>query len=146
MEATGGTKKNLKSTFGVAERFSAAKQTCSPSQDRYYAHSKIWNSEDYLSQYRSCSFGACGKTDFSNPLNGPRYEASPVSYRPIASSAKATSPLDGLTSRKASPVSAYCKVLQSTKKGNASARESSPMRGKLHKAGSSEVQAKAQES
>jgi hypothetical protein len=115
MEATGGTKKFLKSTFGMAERFPSTKGTCSPKEDRYYAHSKIWSDEDYLNGARSCSFGAVGKTDFSNPMKGHCHQVSPVTYRPIYSTAYPTSPIDGLTKRSPSPVAFFAKAQASSK-------------------------------
>lgn len=115
MEATGGTKRCLKSTFGMADRFRAAKQTCSPKEDRYYAHSKIWDLEDYINGARSCSFGASGKTDFSNPFKGHRDQVSPVTYRPVYSTAYPTSPIDGLTRRTPSPVYTFAKAASTAK-------------------------------
>jgi hypothetical protein len=115
MEATGGTKRFLKSTFGMADRFRADKGTCSPKEDRYYAHSKIWSDEDYLNGARSCSFGAVGKTDFSNPMKGHRDQVSPVTYKPIYSTAKPTSAIDGLTMRSPSPVHFFAKATASNK-------------------------------
>jgi hypothetical protein len=118
MEATGGTKKCLKSTFGMAPRFSKDKvPNSSPQGERYYAHSKIRGGEDYLSGARSCSFGACGKMDMSNPLKGPRNDVSPVTYHPERgySCHYKTSPLDGLTQRCISPVHQFAKNLGSSK-------------------------------
>lgn len=117
-EATGGTKKCLKSTFGMASRFSKDKvPNSSPQGDRYYAHSKILDGEAYLSGARSCSFGACGKTDMSNPLKGARNDVSPHTYNPERgfSAHYATSPLDGLAMRCVSPVHQFSKNLGSTK-------------------------------
>merc|ERR1719262_1668675 len=130
MEATGGTKRCLKSTFGTANRFAKDKvPNSSPQGDRYYAHSKIWLGEDYLQGARSCSFGACGKTDMANPLKGPKHDTSPVTYYPQGgySAAMKTSALDGLTSRCTSPVNQFAKNLGSTK--NASRNRSSPPGG-----------------
>lgn len=127
MEATGGTKRCLKSTFGCANRFAKDKvPNSSPQGDRYYAHSKIWGAEEYLSGVRSCSFGASGKVDMSNPLKGPRYTTSPHTYYPQGgySAAGRTSPLDGLTSRSTSPVHQFAKNLGSTK--NVTRQRSSP--------------------
>jgi len=114
MEATGGSKRTLKSTFGVANRFAKDKvPNCSPQGDRFYAHSRIWNSEEYLKGARSCSFGASGKTDMSNPLKGGRNNVSPVTYYPNGgfSAAGRTSPLDGHAARCISPVHQFSKNL-----------------------------------
>lgn len=129
MEATGGTKRCLKGTFGTANRFEKAKvPNSSPQGDRYYAHSKIWGQEEYLSGVRSCSFGVCGKTDMANPLRGPRHDVGPGHYEIDAlkrgySCAMRTSPLDGITTRSISPVNQFAKNLGSTK----SAHRKSPM-------------------
>lgn len=118
MEATGGTKRCLKSTFGGAPRFSKDKvPNSSPQGDRYYAHSKILDGEEYLKGSRSCTFGACGKTDMANPLKGPRHEVCPHTYYPEGgySAAGRTSALDGLASRCTSPVHQFSRNLGSTK-------------------------------
>merc|ERR1712070_674685 len=118
MEATGGTKRCLKSTFGCANRFEKQKvPNSSPQGDRYYAHSKIWGPEEYLGGVRSCSFGVCGKTDMANPLKGPRHDVSPHTYYPNSgySAAMRTSPLDGLTNRCLSPVNQFAKNRGSTR-------------------------------
>lgn len=127
MEAVGGTKKCLKSTFGMASRFSKDKvPNSSPQGDRYYAHSKILDGEAYLAGARSCSFGACGKMDMSNPLKGPVHDVSPVTYHPERgySCHYPTSPLDGIASRCVSPVHQFSKNLGSTK--NSTRAKSSP--------------------
>lgn len=126
MEAAGGTKKCLKSTFGMAPRFSKDKvPNSSPQGDRYYAHSKILDSDDALKGARSCSFGACGKTDMSK-LTGCSNDVSPHTYHPERgySVHYATSPLDGLTTRNVSPVHQFSKNLGSTK--NATRGKGSP--------------------
>jgi len=127
MQATGGTKKCLKSTFGIASRFSKDKvPNSSPQGDRYYAHSKIWGPEEYLSGVRTCGFGVCGKTDMSNPLKGPVHDVSPVTYYPQGgfSAAGKTSALDGLATRSTSPVHQFAKNLGSTR--HAARQRSSP--------------------
>jgi len=132
MEAVGGTKKCLKSTFGVAPRFSKDKvPNSSPQGDRYYAHSKILDGEAYLSGARSCSFGACGKMDMANPFKGPLHDVSPVTYHPERgySSHYATSPLDGMASRCVSPVHQFSKNLGSTKNSTRSKGSPQMMRG-----------------
>lgn len=144
MEATGGSKRKVGSsasgplaaracTFGGSERFPSAKQSCSPQGNLYYAHSKILDQEEYLRGARSCSFGACGKTDFANPLKAYQqkedYERSPVSHQPPShgySGVKRTSALDGVTYRPISPVHAFCKTLG---KKNASIRSRSSPQG-----------------
>merc|ERR1712032_497656 len=112
----GGTKRFLKTTFGTADRFRAGKQTCSPTGEYYYSHAKFLTSEDYLQGARSCSFGVSGKTDFSNPYHGHMSKVSPVTYHPIASTAKKTSALDGFASRCTSPVHSFCRSLSSPAK------------------------------
>lgn len=114
-ESVGGTKRNLKTTFGTADRFRAGKQTCSPVGDLYYAHAKFFTTEDYLSGARSCSFGVSHKTDFSNPHHGHRSTVSPVTYAPIASTVKKTSAMDGFANRCASPVATFSKNASSSK-------------------------------
>lgn len=119
MEAAGGTKRCLKSTFGVAARFSKHKApNSSPEGDRYYAHSKILDGEAYLTGARTCSFGVSPKTDMSNPLKGPRHNTSPTTYHPQPgySAAGRTSALDGTTSRMVSPVHQFSKNMGSPKK------------------------------
>lgn len=104
MDATGGTKKFIKSTFGMADRFKQEVGTSSPEGDMYYAHNKHLTQEDYLSGSRSCSFGAGGKVDFSNPYKGHRSAVSPVSYSPTTSIVAKTSALDGFLHRSISPI------------------------------------------
>eukprot|EP00440_Ansanella_granifera_P014475 gb/GFBE01015732.1/.p1 GENE.gb/GFBE01015732.1/~~gb/GFBE01015732.1/.p1 ORF type:complete len:378 (+),score=41.55 gb/GFBE01015732.1/:1-1134(+) len=107
----GGTKRCVKSTFGTADRFRTAKQSCSPVGDMYYAHSKILDAEDYMSASKTCGMGGGSKTDFSNPYKGHRLAVSPVTYRPVASTAKKTSAFDGLIKRSESPTIAYCRSM-----------------------------------
>jgi len=107
----GGTKRCVKSTFGTADRFSSARQSSSPVGDMYYAHSKQMDGEDYMAAGRTCGFGGGSKTDFANPYKGHQMAVSPVTYRPVASSAKKTSAFDGLTSRNESAVVAYCRSM-----------------------------------
>jgi len=107
----GGEKRCVKTTFGKAERFTAARQSSSPVGEMYYAHSKILDSEDYMAMNRTCGMGGGSKTDFSNPYKGHRLAVSPVTYKPIASTAKKTSAFDGLTKRMESPTVAYCRSM-----------------------------------
>lgn len=131
MEATGGTKRCLKSTFGGAPRFSKDKvPNSSPQGDRYYAHSQIWGGEAYLNGARSCSFGACGKTDMANPLRGPRNDVSPVTYYPesgYAFTGGLQPSLPGLTTRNTSPIAQFSKNPPSTR--SAAQQSSSPPGG-----------------
>lgn len=119
----GGSKKFLKSTFGMADRFGRSIQTCSPTKEMYYAHSKFWTEEDYLAGARTCTFGHANKTDLANPSKlGIRHrtQVSPVTYNPISSSAKPTSALDGFITRCASPTtmgSSMSKSSPNVKKG-----------------------------
>lgn len=108
LEASGGTKRCVKSTFGVAPRF-PQKGFAKPDKDLYYAHSKIWDSETYLSNSRSCSLGGGQRTDFS----ASQHTASPASYDygRYTSSAKKTSPIDGFADRGVSPVRYFSKKL-----------------------------------
>lgn len=113
MEAVGGTKRCLKSTFGIASRFEkkGGVPNSSPGGDRYYAHSKIWNSEEYLAGARTCGFGASGKTDMANPLKGHLSTTSAVTYFPEGgySAAGKTSAFDGIATRQVSPVHQFSK-------------------------------------
>lgn len=102
-----GGKRSVKCTFGCAERFVASKQTSSPWGDMYYPHSKLLDSEDYMSMNRTCGFGGGNRTDFSNIFKGHKNEVSPVTYRPVASTAKKTSAFDGLVERLESPTTAH---------------------------------------
>lgn len=115
MEASGGTKRCLKSTFGMSQRFPKDKvPNSSPQGDRYYAHSKILDKEDYLNGVRSCSFGASGKTDMAKLHSNS--DVSPVTYRTEQlSTIKAYSPLDGGTNRCPSPVAVFSKGASSAK-------------------------------
>mmetsp|Transcript_15611 Transcript_15611/g.27744 ORF Transcript_15611/g.27744 Transcript_15611/m.27744 type:complete len:392 (-) Transcript_15611:131-1306(-) len=107
----GGSKRFVKSTFGMADRFGKGpRQTSSPTGEMYYAHSKVWTSEDYLQNGKTCGFGASGKTDFSNVYHDHRNDVSPVTYNPISSAAKKTSSFDGLTLRSESTTVAYCRA------------------------------------
>lgn len=87
-------------TFGPshASRFGAAKKSCSPSDVRYYDHSKIMSGEDYFETSRSCSFGGANKTDFANRDVQHKW------YSPTESTTGKTSALDGFTRRCHSPV------------------------------------------
>eukprot|EP00928_Gymnodinium_smaydae_P047070 TRINITY_DN31403_c0_g1_i1.p1 TRINITY_DN31403_c0_g1~~TRINITY_DN31403_c0_g1_i1.p1 ORF type:complete len:440 (+),score=88.57 TRINITY_DN31403_c0_g1_i1:107-1321(+) len=119
----GGTKKFVKSTFGVANRFGKDKKTCSPEGEMFYAHSKFLTSSDYLEDARSCGFGGGNKIDFANPMklsSSQRLQVSPVTYHPVSSSAKRTSPFDGFAERCASPVQVGCRGLGSPKKSGSS--------------------------
>lgn len=113
LEATGGTKRCIRSTFGCAPRFGAKADgvSQSPSKDLYYAHSKIWDAETYLSTSRTCSMGGGQRTDFGAMA---QTSASPVSYdyARYTSSAKKTSPIDGFADRGISPVRYYSKKPQ----------------------------------
>lgn len=122
MEATGGTKRKVLSTFGMAERFPASTMTSSPVGRYYYAHSSQFTEEDYLKGARSCSFGVSGKTDFTNPLRGHRSDVSPVTYRPQNgySVALKTSPIDPFASRMNSPVNTFAKLSSTNSGGNRS--------------------------
>lgn len=111
----GGTKKFIKSTFGMADRFRAARQTSSPVGEMFYAHYKFPGHEEYLAGARSCSLGVGQKTDFSNPYKGHRSQVSPDSYSPITSMAAKTSAFDGLTRRQQSPIATYCKAMAQPK-------------------------------
>lgn len=106
------TKSSVKCTFGMSERFPKSKQSCSPSGDLYYAHAKFLTSEDYLSQGKSCTFGAGQKVDLSNPFRSPQNSVSPASYSPIASITRKTSSLDGLISRCPSPIHTFCRAMK----------------------------------
>lgn len=110
LEATGGTKRCVRSTFGTADRFNnkAAAQSQSPSKDLYYAHSKIWDAETYISNSRTCSMGGGQKTNFAA---FSQHTASPVSYdySRYTSSSKKTSPIDGFADRGVSPVRFFSK-------------------------------------
>lgn len=119
MEATGGSKRSVKTTFGVAERFPAMAQTSSPIGRYYYAHSSQLNEEDYLKGARSCSFGVSGKTDFSNPLRGHRSDLGPGAYKPQSgySAAMKTSPIDGFAFRTNSPINTFSRNMGSSKSG-----------------------------
>jgi hypothetical protein len=118
----GGTKRCVKSTFGMADRFKASRQTSSPVGEMYYAHSKLLDQEDYMSAAKTCGFGFGGKTDFANPYHGHRLAVSPVTYRPVTSTAKKTSSFDGLVTRNESPTVAHCRAL-----GISTRSRSSPM-------------------
>lgn len=127
LEATGGTKRCVKSTFGESQRFPGARMNCSPKGDLYYAHNKFLNADDYLQSARSCSFGACGKVDFSNPYKGHINTVSPHTYSPAKgySATMKTSPIDEMAERMPSPTFA-------TSPGSRRARgASSSGRGKL---------------
>lgn len=130
MEATGGSKRCLKSTFGMSQRFPKDKvPNSSPQGDRYYAHSKILDKEDYLNGVRSCSFGASGKTDMAKLHSNS--DVSPVTYRPEQgySAVYATSPLDGGTNRCASPVAVFSKGAGSAKHSTKSRRSPHMLKG-----------------
>mmetsp|Transcript_18523 Transcript_18523/g.43533 ORF Transcript_18523/g.43533 Transcript_18523/m.43533 type:complete len:328 (+) Transcript_18523:77-1060(+) len=105
----GGTKRCVKCTFGMADRFRAARQTSSPVGDMYYAHSKLMGAEDYMSGNRTCTFGSGNKTDFANIYKSHPSDVSPVTYRPVASTAKKTSAFDGLVDRLASPTMTFAR-------------------------------------
>lgn len=111
-----GSKRSVRSTFGCAQRFTASKQTSSPWGDMYYAHSKLLDSEDYMSMNRTCGFGGGSRTDFSNIFKGHKTEVSPVTYRPVASTAKKTSAFDGLIERLESPTTAYLRSTKSSQR------------------------------
>lgn len=108
LEATGGTKRCVRTTFGVAPRFSYKHADQSPSKDLYYAHSKIWDAETYLSNSRTCSMGGGQRTDFGA---FSQHTASPASYDygRYTSSTKKTSPIDGFADRGVSPVRYFSK-------------------------------------
>lgn len=117
--AAGGTKKFMKTTFGVAPRFKEDKKTPAQGGTMYSFHQKSMTAEDYLRAYRSCSMGGGNKTDFSNPMklsSAHRLQVSPVTYHPISSSAKKTSPFDGFSNRCASPIYSACKAMATQKK------------------------------
>jgi|Transcript_43163 hypothetical protein len=109
-------KQTVKSTFGLSDRFRAGKQTCSPQGDMYYAHNKIMSKEDYIAACRACTFGHGQKTNFANPYKGHVTQVSPVTYKPVTSSASRTSAFDGLTERNAAPGSAVIKEMLNLKK------------------------------
>eukprot|EP00439_Symbiodinium_sp_Y106_P015744 s210_g2.t1 len=54
---------------------------------------------DYMSGNRTCTFGSGNKTDFANIYKSHPSDVSPVTYRPVASTAKKTSAFDGLVDR-----------------------------------------------
>lgn len=111
LEATGGTKRCVRSTFGMAPRFSTKTMPGdqSPSKDLYYAHSKIWDAEVYMQDSRTCSMGGGQRTDFSHS----QHNASPASYETNrnTSSYKKTSPIDGFADRGISPVRYFSKKM-----------------------------------
>lgn len=112
LDAVGGTKQYVKTTFGNAERFPSAGKSCSPTGDMYYDHFKFPNKEDYLGMSRSCTFGRGHKTDFTNPGRGHRLSVSPATYSPNTSTTAKTSALDGFANRCTSPVHAHCRSLR----------------------------------
>jgi hypothetical protein len=81
--------------FGQRDRDA---KSCSPSDVRYYDHSKIMDGEDYFETSRSCSFGGATKTDFANRDVQHKW------YSQAESTTGKTSALDGFTRRCHSPV------------------------------------------
>lgn len=107
--------RTVKSTFGTSDRFRTGRQTSSPIGEYYYAHNNsAADGEHYLAVARSCTFGKDTKTDLSNPLRGPRFQVSPVSYSVDLSQSHRTSSLTGLAARQASPIATYARALGAT--------------------------------
>lgn len=113
LEATGGTKRCVKSTFGEANRWPKPKVNASPPGDLYYAHNKFLTQDDYMNNARSCSMGVSGKCDFSNPYHADTNAVSPHSYKPqqAYSVCGKTSAIDAFAERHTSPVHAHAKNL-----------------------------------
>jgi hypothetical protein len=112
----GGSKKDLKCTFGMSDRFNAGvKKSCSPNDAMYYAHSNILTEEDYFANSRSCGMGGDKKTDFANESKiskSHQLQTSAVTYSPDVSACKTKSALNGLVHRSPSsigPIATACR-------------------------------------
>jgi hypothetical protein len=103
----GGSKRLVKSTFGVASRFDskvgglAGAGSSSPTGSLYYAHNS--NVDTTRGQGPAPGLGSGQKTDFTRPYGGHHSGVSPVTYSPVASICKKTSSLDGFLHRGLSP-------------------------------------------
>lgn len=105
----GGTKRLLKSTFGMANRFQnpsgmAGHGTYTLTGSLYYAHNKTEDKDRGNGEKGVKGFGQGQKTDFTRPYKGHVSGVSPVTYYPVASAVKKTSSLDGFLHRCGSPM------------------------------------------